>query len=511
MAFMGKKPAPAHAEEGQPGAVRTMKTSPLVFAGTVIILVIVIVAFVFVPALVPEAGGGGGDLNFGAYNKIPVSYVAGNYFARIQGMYAQFLQSQITDSNYYSVLHQIWRGAFEETVVHTGMLDAVQRAGYTPSNDLIDRETALRPEFQGENGRFSPVRYQQYDSSARLAIWREVRDTIIEQQYRSDIGGLLVSSKEGDFIAGMASPERTFELAAFSRSLYPDSEVQAYASASPDTFLTTHLYKITINSSEREARQILALIQDGTQSFEDAASAYSKDAYAEKGGDMGIRMAYELVSEIPDTAERGAVLKLSSGAYSELVKVPSGWAFFRCGETAYAPNIADADTLTKIRSYMEAFERGRIEDWLIGQAEEFTALVRASSFDEAAEAQGLIKRNFGPLPLNYGDSDLFTSLGSFSVPELGGAAVNDNFWRTAFSTPPGSLSAPFVHGGYVMVIQPVEEKAASEEQRESVKQSVSSYWLSNNTEAGLRAFFLSSPKLEDRFTSTFNRFFLQVQ
>lgn len=504
MAFPAKKQNPA--KEGE--LVRRFKANPFLFTGTVVILVIVIVAFVFVPAIVPEAGGALTDLTFGTYNKTPITYVQGNYFARVQEQYAQLYQSSMNDNNYLSMLRQIWRGAFEETVVHTGILDEVQRAGYTPSEELVDKETAQNPAFWGDDGRFSATRYRAYDNAARIAIWRTVRDSIIEQQYRSDISGLLRSSKEEEFFASMASPERRFDMAAFPLSMYPDSEVRAYAAANTDTFRITHLYKITINSSEQEGKRVLDSVKEGTLSFEDAASAHSKDAYAEKGGDMGIKMAYELVSEVPDQAERTAAAALPAGEYSPLVKVSSGWAFFRAAEASYPADTSDADTLAKIWRYMEGFERGRIEDWIIARAEEFAAQVRSASFDEAVEAQGLTKQSFGPLPMNYGGTYLFTPLDSFGVAELNYAGTNDNFWRTAFFTPVGSPSKPFVIGSSVLVLYPLEETQALPEKTESVKAQFSSYWLINNTESSLRSFFIRSPKLTDRFDVTFFDLFL---
>ncbi|MDR0554366.1 MAG: peptidylprolyl isomerase [Treponema sp.] len=505
MAFKGKKQPPAHEETLQSEFVRRFKSNPLIFGGTIVVLVIVIVAFVFVPAIVPEASGGA-DLTFGTYNNAPVSYVPGNYFAQRQEYYARYVQSEINEANYDAVTYQVWRVAFEDTVLHAGILAAMAQAGYTPPDELVDKETALRPEFQ-ENGRFSTVKYRQYDSVDRIAIWREVREAMIEDRYRSEIAGLRISSKEVDFIASMASPERSFDMVVFPLNDYPDSEVRSYASSNPDNFLTTHLSKISINSNEREARQILSSIQDGVLSFEDAAETHSQDTYAAKGGDMGRKMVYELVSEASDEGERAAVIALSAGQFSDVVKTRTGWAFFRCEETPFAADTADADTLAKVRRYMQGFERGRIQDWATGQAEEFITLIKADSFDGAVESRGLVKRTFGPLPLNYGDGDgdLFTTLDSFAVPELSNADTSDIFWRTAFFTPVGSPSAPFVVGSDVLVLYPLEENTAAEDKIESARSIVSSYWLSYNTELSLRSFFLGSSKFVDQFDAVFGR------
>jgi hypothetical protein len=505
----GKKKPIQHDDTVQSEFIRRFKTNPFIFIGTILVLVIVIVAFVLVPAIVPQAGLGGVDLNFGYYNKVPISYIPGNYFAQVQENISRYIQQTSGDSgNFQYMSYQIWRPAFEETVVHIGILDEMKRAGYTAPEELVDKRVAALPQFQ-ENGRFSAVRYRQMDTTARMALWREVQDSIAEERYKSDVTGLRVSSKETAFISAMASPERSFQMVAFPLSRYPDSEVIAYIAANPDTFRQIHLSRVTISSGEREARQVRTSVEDGTLTFEDAARNQSQDADAEKGGDMGLKLAYEFTAEIPDPGEREGVLGLSSvGTLSPLVKVPAGWAFFRCEAPPVPVDTSDETMVAKIRGYMNDFERGRMEDWLSGEAEQFIAQVKTDGFDAAAATRGLTVRDFGPLPLNYGGTDIFTTLSSFSITELSYANTNDNFWRIAFTTPVETPSPPFVVGGNVLVLYPREEKPAEESTIENISSSYSSWWISYNGERSLRSFFLASPKLEDKFEETFLRLFL---
>jgi hypothetical protein len=295
-------------------------------------------------------------------------------------------------------------------------------------------------------------------------------------------------------------------MAAFPLSSYPDAEIAAYAAENPDLFRFAHLSRITLSSSEAEARTVLNSIQDGTATFEEAAGTHSQDGYADRGGDMGLKMIYELTTEIPDAGARNAVTALSEGEYSSIVKVPAGWAFFRAEAAPYAADLADSGNLSKIRNYLLDLERGRVEDWLIAQAETFIARVKEDGFDAAAEAQGLTKQSFGPIPLNYGGVDLFGSLRSTGVQELASADFNENFWRAAFFTPLETPSIPMVLGSSVVVLYPREESPAEESAVETVKSIYSSYWLSYNAEMGLRNYFLRSDKFEDRFFDAFYKF-----
>lgn len=507
MASRGKKPPVQEENSARSEFIRRFKANPFIFIGTVVILIIVVIAFVLVPAIVPNAElGGAPDLTFGFYNKAPINYVPGGYFAQVQETLARYQQSSINDSNYQLMSYQIWRAAFEETVIHTGILQEMEAAGYAPPAEVVDREVAQLPMFQ-ENGRFSAARYQELDNNTRLTLWRQVRESIAEEYYKADVTGLLKPSQEGAFISRMASPQRTFDMTAFSIDDYPDSEITAYAGENADLFRVTHFSKITVNSSEREARQILDSIKAGTTTFEDAAKTHSQDSYAEKGGDMGIKLAYELTVEAPAAEDRETLLALGKGEYSDLIKLDSGWAFFRVEDIPYPADTGDSATLEKVRSYIREFERGRMEDWTIARAEEFIAQAAESGFDGAVIERSLEKRSFGPVPVNYGEVDLFTTLGSFSVGEISGASSDENFWRTAFSTPLDTLSSPLVLGNNVLVLFPREESGADESASRNIESLLSSYWLSSNAEQTIRSFFLNNEKLEDRFFETFLRYF----
>jgi hypothetical protein len=516
-----KKQGVSRGNSSESEFVRRFKTRPFIFVGTVIILVIVIVAFVLVPAIVPEAARGGVDLNFGSYNNIPINYVPGNYFSLVQRSLAQGMRDSLNENNSFFVYYQIWRDAFEETVARTAILNEAELAGYKAPSELVDRRVAQRPEFQ-ENGRFSPVKYRDYDNAARISIWREMQSSIALERYVSDVTGLRIPSKEADFIAAMASPQRNFELVAFPLSSYPDSEAVAYFNANSGLFRVTHLSKITVLSSEAEARRILDSIKNGETSFEDAARTYSQDGYADRGGDLGLRMVYELVSEVPGADERDALVALGNGEYSPVYGLAEGWAFFRCEAAPYPADIGDSANLEKVRGYLMSNERGRIEDWAFEQAENFASLARDNDFDTAALMQGLEKKSFGPLPINYGERrsasgffvgsssdgvDLFTSLSSFPIDELYMAGSAENFWRAAFFTPVGTPANPIVLGDSVIVLYPVEETVPEPEALDSIKNMYTAYWVSYTMEQSLKPFFMRSNKLQDRFMDTFRQLY----
>jgi len=500
MASKDKKQNEKDEDWGKSEIMHRLKTHPFLFIGTVLVLIIIIIAFVFVPAIVPSAYGSG-DLVFGHYNKVPIKYVMNNYFYQAQQYLYQRQSLAQDDPDFLYRFAQIWRQAFEETVIHVGMQDEMKQAGYVAPVDVVDRQMAELPQFQ-DNGRFSSTRFREMDSNTRMNLWHQVRESIAVAHYMSDISGLRTSSTEVSFIGTMASPKRNFDVVVFAANTYPDSEVDTYARANPSLFRSMRLSRITINSSEREARLILESIRNGTTTFEEAARTNSQDWAAERGGDIGSMMAYDLVYEISNEQARERVISLAAGELSDVTRTSSGWVFFRADEASRPIDLNDSSQRTRVRNYILAFQRGQVEDWLISEAERFASAAGTRGFDTAAAEANISKLSFGPIPLNYGNSPIFSSISSAGITELANAGSNDTFWRAAFSTPLNSVSAPLVVGDNVIVLCPLEEVQAEEDELEMVKLYYP-YWISGSMENSHRSYFLTNRKLDDRFQETF--------
>jgi len=500
MASKDKKLPEKRDDSSKSEILHRLKTRPFLFIGTVIVLVIVIIAFVFVPAIVPSAQRGQ-TLTFGYYNKVPISYVRDSYFYQVLSSISRERQPSSDDPNYIWALYQMWRQAYEETAVHIGIMDEMKQAGYIAPEKVVDREVAKLPMFN-VNGKFSSAAYQSMEKTTRMNLWKQVQDSMVVTMYMSDLSDLKTSSNDASFISSMASPQRTFDLVSFSFSSYPDSEIISYAEANPNLFKVVHLSIITIYSSEREARQVLNAVKNGTSTFEEAAMTSSMDNYADRGGDMGIRMAHELMYDIGDEQTRANIINLARGELSDIIKVSTGWAFFRAEETGYTADTNDPAQLDKIRNYIMIYSRGQVEDWFIAEAEKFSSQAREMGFDEAAAAGSLTKQNFGPIPLNYGNTALFSSISSAGVPELANAGTNQFFWRAAFSTPLNSLSIPIVVGENVIVLLPLEESDAEENNIQFIEMYYP-YWVNAGLEQSYRSYFLNNEKLDDRFGETF--------
>jgi hypothetical protein len=494
-------------EETDSELLRRFKSHPFLFIGTFFVLIIIIVAFVLVPAIVPEYGRRGDiDLTFGYYDKVPITYVPGNYFAQYYEMVRNYRQNSETENRGY-MDYRIWREAYEGAAIHTAVLREMENAGYTAPKNKVNREVAKLPQFW-ENGKFSQALYNRLDKNTQLAQWRQVQEEIAERHFRSDLNGLLKPAAEAEFIGKMEAVQRSFKMTVFDVDAYPQEEYEAYAREHADLFRSVQLSMITLGSSEREAQKVLDSIKNGETTFEDAARAYSRDMYADRGGDMGMKMFHELSIDIPEEETRDIVIALARGDYSNVIKTDAGWFFFRCEEAAQKADLSDLLTMEKVKSYMRNFERGRMENWAIEKADSFIALANEHGFDEAVSLQGLQSSSFGPVPINYGNVELFTTLQYQSTPELAGAAENENFWKAAFSTPVGKPSQWIVQGSNVLVLLPVEETEADASMQETIASNYSAYWLDYMLGQSMQQFFMNSPKMEDKFMDVYFRYFI---
>ncbi|MDR0730409.1 MAG: peptidylprolyl isomerase [Treponema sp.] len=506
---MKVKKQQAHGEDSSKSElVRRFKANPAIFIGTVVVLIIVIIAFVFVPAIVPNVSGFGVDYTFGYYDKTPISYRPGNYFALVHEQLVQSNQGTYSEENAAYINFQIWWSAFQSAVVHTGILHEVEKAGYEPSKELVDREVAWA--FQ-VNGRFDAASYRQLSNTRKIAIWREAQEQLIAEVYERDQYEILKPAGEEDFVVEMAAGQRRFEGAAYNLADYPETELNAYAAQNFALFKSIHFSRITINSGEREARQIFASVKDGVMSFEDAARNQSQDIYAERGGDMGVQMAYEMASIITDEAEREKVLALRRGELSDLINTGESWVFFRAEEDSLVADLEDASQMDKIRSYVLRFERGRMVNYFVTLAEELRVRAGAEGgFDSAVGEAELKKFSFGPLAINYGNLPFLPRLESvegFTDAALSNFAVTDSFWRVAFSTPLNTVSEPVELGDQVLVLLPLEAEAVEspEENVENIRLSFQYFSYDANN---IQSFFTESPKLKDQFWETYSRYLM---
>lgn len=491
--------------------------SRFTYIGTIVVLGILIVAFIIVLPLggTASVGGGGHALEFGRYAGKSITYGQGTYFAsQVQAMNDQLRQQGLNESNYQFYAYQVYRGAFERTVLRMAVLDAMAKAGVQVSDARLDQKITEYPGYQ-ENGKFSMPRYQSATLNEKLEVRNDIRDDLLIQEYYNAVMDLHPSSKETSFVAAMGKQTRTIVYAALPLASYPDSEVSAWAAANSGLFRRLSLSRITITSKESDATALRKQIADKAIAFDQAAKSRSKDSYADKGGVEGPLYFNEIASDLSDKAEAEKLAALKKGELSAVLKTSTGgWAIFMADEDAQPANFADPTVLKDVRSYMSRYEQGKIEDWVVAKAKPLSAAPPAK-FEATSKAMGLAVKTDGPFPLNYGNLQvslygqavpIFKPVNGSDASELSGAATSDKFLSTVFSLAPGAVSEPIVLGDYVIVFK-VKEASSAPDDTSSGIELYYPYFFQQKLSSDVADMFMRSPLLQDKFGPVFFKYF----
>ncbi|HSV57063.1 MAG TPA: SurA N-terminal domain-containing protein, partial [Magnetospirillaceae bacterium] len=138
------------------------------YVGTIIILAIVVVAFIFVPVF--EGPSAEGQVpNFGSFAGKPIRYEQGGYMAQqVRAINDQIRGSGMTQMGDQFLAFQVWKGAFDRTVVHLALLHKARGEGILVTEDYLSEEFLEHPAFF-EEGKFSLKRYRETPDLTRTS------------------------------------------------------------------------------------------------------------------------------------------------------------------------------------------------------------------------------------------------------------------------------------------------------------------------------------------------------
>ena len=482
---------------------------PILYLFTFVILIIIAVTFVGGPLL--SGVGSNSKVIFGTWGGEEIEFVPGNYLSRQRDiLYDQLLESRSNES-YEWQAYSVWKGAYDRTVLHTAVMVTAERSGLHVSENRVDT-TLLTSGPYMEDGEFSEAVYRDTSNAEKFRYRTLVRDDMVHQQYLIDLNHeSMISTKAAEFLQNMAAEERSFRLVSYSYEDYPESELVAFAQDNNTLFSKIKLSRITVKSSEAEADTIRQQILDGVQTFEDQAKNYSTDGFSERGGEMGWREYNALQADFSDSADLDALFSRAAGELTEVFETSFGFVFYRIDEPAVEPDFEAEEYLRSVRNYMERFERGRIEDYLIQMANTFKALATdVDSFDEAANAQSATVLETEFFPINYGGSFFLQTprlIGDGESTVLESATNNENFYTTLFTLDEDEISEPIILDESVAVFVLKESRTQSEEDINFLA-SYYPYIYQQFLDQDLSEYMFTSAEFEDNFINVFSEIFL---
>ncbi|HUZ18715.1 MAG TPA: peptidylprolyl isomerase [Spirochaetia bacterium] len=477
------------------------RSHPVTYIFSLAILIIIVVTFIGLPYYQSIARSG--TLIFGSYNGTEIKFVQGNYFSDQKDLIAQKLQNSNQNLSPEAEAYQVWRGAFEQTAIHIAIMQAAQDAGVQVTSGQVDNALAQYGPYV-VNGKFSIDQYNQTSTQDRARTRALFQEELIDQQYRDDvINGEKYSTQAVSFLQGMASPERKFRYVSYSLSSYPSSQVVDYGKANSRLFRTINVSRITIKSSANDANTIWKKLEQNPDLFEQIAKNQSRDAFADKGGEMGTLTYSALKPDFENQAELDKLFAMKKGEITGVIKASFGWTIYRVNQAAKEPDLTDPLTIKTIRTYMEQYERGTIEDYFVAIGNKFHDAAQSNGFAGAAAAGGLAVHETNYFPINYGDSFFLPQIQTTdNDPSLSSVSYKSDFLQEAFTLPIGGVSKPIILDNYVVVISPEDQRSAPEQYQKVL----SSYYpliVQQFTQADLTDEIMSSKKLVDNFQQVF--------
>lgn len=482
------------------------KKIPILYIFTVIILVIIVVTFLGSPV----AGGlaGGVLITFGKYANIPIEFYPGNYLSEQKDMLAQQLDRG-ENQNFELQMYQVWRGAFDRTIIHTALLWLAEKNSIKVSNNKIDTIIVGSNSPYSVNGEFSFERYNETPRGERSNYRKYMEESLTKEVIlKNYLSGIKVSKNETEFVAEMGKSEISLDIAYISFDSYPDSEVTAFVEKNKNLFRSMEASRITITSNKNDADKIYEIVNANPNTFSDTAKNQSKDSYAESGGDMGDIFVYNINMELKNPDDVDKIFSLEANAVSPVIETNSGWAIYKSTTPAKDIDLADSISMDTAKRYMLTYESGTVEDYFMQKA----STIKADTFTRDAFAEDFSIYKTSSFPINFAETSLFSrlfksiSFDDTSVPQqLKMLNYNEDFLINAFSLKEKGITSPIVLSNSIIICSLVEKT-----ENNSFQETLDSYYpyiLQQVNDQSLASYILDSDKLIDNFDSVFEKEF----
>ncbi len=489
------------------------QTHPIMYVGLVVLLVVIVVSFVLAgPGGIMGRGniGNGGNIVFGAYNGQEISYVQGNYFSQQVQQYASQVQGSNAgtgNTDNTAQTYQVWYQAFMGTAEHYAILQQADRAGVNISEDAVDKSLLSYPGYLDENGKFSEDKFTAASAADKASTRKITRENLRSGTFVNDLaGGIKDGTKETEFIKTMMLPERSFNFVSLPFTSFPNEEVRKYGEANKSRFVREKLSRILVKTSEAQATEIRKKILDKTSSFEELAKTYSKDSYADKGGDMGWRYAYDLEADFDVKANAQKVLALKTGDVSDVLKGTFGWMIYRCDTEATDADFTNAAIQADVRTYITTYEKGKIEDYFNERAGQLSRRSAEVGFNAAAREMGLKVSSTLFFPVNLSSVFSFVPLkATVDADTPANAANSEDFFYRAFTLGKDQVSAPVVLDDQVLVLQLKGEQQMADSAAAIVSNWVP-YVANQSLQYDLYSVMMTPDKLTNNFDAAFSTY-----
>jgi len=422
-----------------------------------LILILIAVSFVAAPAIEAFVGKrSSSSFVFGKYGKENISYAYGNHFYDQVQNYADQYKSSGGDQT--QLLYQIWKGAYDSTVIYTAVNQLARKAGIIASDEAV-RRAIINSGAYNKDGKFDVETYQKASADAKSRLESQIRSSFPYQIVVDDIGSVLSSKAEAGYVASLAETGRSFSYVALTPALYPDEAAARYALEHEALFTTLDISIISLTDEDLA----LSLSKDillGTTTFEEAAQAHSLDSFASAGGEVGKVFYYAVEGNFTNTDDAALLLSAKDGDLLGPFESQGAWTIWRVNSRAKQADYTDEATLSGVKAYIATNESEMIAPWLDEYAQRLKEEAMASGLEETALSHDLELISVSSTPYNAAQSTYMADL-SYTDPAglLSQAASSADVAKTLYTSEEGTLLDPIKVGSSLILVETgVDEK-----------------------------------------------------
>ncbi|MGH0054112.1 MAG: peptidylprolyl isomerase [Sphaerochaetaceae bacterium] len=416
-----------------------------------IVLILIAISFVLAPAIQAFVGQSTSNgVVFGKYGKEEIKYTYGNYFYdQVQNYANQYEGSQ---TNQTQALYQIWKSAYDSTVLFTAINQLASKAGIIAADEVVKR-AIIESGAYDKDGAFDVKTYQEASAETKTSVERFIRRGLPYQIVIDDVGTVLSSTSEKDYIADMAGNGRTFRYLSIDPTLYPDELAAQYALQNKQLFYSMDMSVISVDSQE-SAQDMYDAIVGGETSFEDAAIANSLDSYATEGGNVGQLYYYGIISNFKNPDDAVVLLSAKNGDILGPFESNNSWTLYKMNSTPEEADYTSEELLASVKAYLAVNDSAIIDTYLADLAGQLQEQIASEGLDEVALEQDLSVVDVSATPYNLGQSNYMSN---FSYTDnaglLANAASNEEVAQQLYTAEENTLLDPIKSGTSYLLVE----------------------------------------------------------
>ncbi len=458
------------------------------------VIVLILISVTFILPVTVFSTSNTPKITFGSYNgeDITLEYAYDNYFYNVLINLANMYQM-----NNQNVM-QIYQAAYSQAVMNTALSQMADEAGIMISDKMLGQAVVNSGNWRDENGNFDINAYNATAQVERDAVRDQLKAALPAQVVISDLATVKTSNAEQDFVMSLNNSPKAFQYITLDYNAYPDADAIAYAESNPAPFMERELSVITV-ATEDEANTLVASINNGETTFEDAVAASSTDSYKENGGSMGTVISNDLENTLINDEDATAVFALQNGEISIPVQGYTGWMIFRADSDARAADTTNADTLSDIKRYISLNDSETMNTYLQAKADEIYAQAQ-TDFEKAAADNNLKITDVSASSYNPASATFITGIAG-NDPDgllLNATYASTEYQREIFLAEENTVIAPEATGSSYIITRPVATSATPATNRLSYSQSAPVIAVQD-----VNTTLLSSDSFVDNFFNTF--------